>query len=258
MSRLEQSFKIFSKQGVKFLLLELVVVFLGVYLAFLFQSYSENQKLESEKEKIMIGLKNDLEYFRIFFPGLSANMKGTIKEWDELIENEKYRDFSSWRFIQPQYDYTVVEYALNVGAEVIDFDMNSDLSKLYTELEKLRQAEELITEIALTYKAVPANLERTAEVQLVHANNLLNLERLRNRAVDRVGIMDRIAELSAQNLVRVNNEFSPKELKEIELLLISKRDIPDNEQEKQFYFRALKEYFPHFTDEEIKKVLAIE
>lgn len=258
MSRLEQSFKIFSKQGVKFLLLELVVVFLGVYLAFLFQSYSEDKKLEIEKEKIMIGLKDDLEYFRVFFPGLSSSMKNTISEWEELVENDTYRDFSSWRFIQPQYDYTVIEYALNADAEVVDFDMNSDLSKLYTELEKLRQAEELITEIALNYKAVPPNLERTSEVQLVHANNLLNLKRLKNRAIDRVGIMDRIAELSTQNLVRVNEEFSDQERKEIELLLISKRDIPDNEQEKQFYFRALKKYFPHFTDEEIKEVLEIE
>ncbi len=258
MSRLEQSFKIFSKQGVKFLLLELVVVFLGVYLAFLFQSYSEDQKLETEKEKIMIGLKDDLEYFRVFFPGLSGSMKSTISEWEELIENDTYRDFSGWRFIQPQYDYTVVEYALNADAEVIDFDMNSDLSKLYTELEKLRQAEELITQIALNYKDVPSNLERTSEVQLVHASNLLNLKRLKARATDRVAIMDRIAELSALNLERVNDEFSDKERKEIELLLISKRDIPDNEQEKQFYFRALKNYFPHFTDEEIKGVLKIE
>jgi hypothetical protein len=258
MSRLEQSFKIFSKQGVKFLLLELVVVFLGVYLAFLFQSYSENQKLKSEKEKIMIGLKDDLEYFRIFFPGLSSGMKGNIAEWEDLIKRDTYRDFSSWRFIQPQYDYAVIEYALNADAEVIDFEMNSDLSKLYTELEKLRQAEELITEIALNYKAVPPNLERTPEVQLIHANNLLNLERLKNRAIDRVGIMDRISELSTQNLIRVNEEFSDQKRKEIELLLISKRDLPDNEQEKQFYFRVLKRAFPDLSDEEIKEVLKID
>ena len=70
--------------------------------------------------------------------------------------------------------------------------------------------------------------------------------------------MDRIAELSALNLERVNDEFSDKERKEIELLLISKREIPDTQQEKQYYFRALKNYFPHFTDEEIKEVLKIE
>ena len=258
MARLQKSFKIFSTEGIKFLLLELVIVFLGVYLAFLFQNYSENQKLKSEKEKIMIGLKDDLEYFRIFFPGLSSGMKGTIAEWEDLIENDTYRDFSSWRFIQPQYDYTVIEYALNADAEVVDFDMNSNLSKLYTELEKLRQAEELITEIALNYKAIPPNLERTPEVQIIHANNLLNLKRLKNRAIDRVRIMDRIAELSAQNLISVNDQFSDKKRKEIELLLISKRDLPENEQEKQFYLRVLKQAFPHLTDDEIKKVLQIE
>ena len=36
----------------KWLALELLVVFIGVYLAFLFQSYAENIKLEKEKEKV--------------------------------------------------------------------------------------------------------------------------------------------------------------------------------------------------------------
>ncbi len=72
MSRLEKSFRIFSKQGVKFLMLEFLIVFLGVYLAFLFQSYSEQKRIDAEKQKIMIGLKEDLEYFRIYFPDFAG------------------------------------------------------------------------------------------------------------------------------------------------------------------------------------------
>ena len=258
MSRLEQSFKIFSKQGVKFLLLELVVVFLGVYLAFLFQNYSENQKLESEKEKIMIGLKEDLEYFRIFFPGFSSGMGTNITEWNQLLNEGKYQDFSGWRFIQPQYDYAVVEYALNADAGIIDFEMNSSLSKLYTELEKLRQAEELITTIALNYNAVPSDVERTPEIQLVHQNNLLNLKRLKSRAEDRVGIMQRVAQLSEESLALINKEFSDKELNEIELRLINKAVVSESEQEKKYYLNVLKRYFPKLSEEEIKGALGLE
>ena len=36
----------------KWLILELLIVFVGVYLAFLFQSYSEQAKIESEKRKV--------------------------------------------------------------------------------------------------------------------------------------------------------------------------------------------------------------
>ncbi len=258
MSRLEHSFKLFSKNGMKFLLLELIIVFLGVYLAFLFQNYSENQKLKTEKEKIMIGLKEDLEYFRIFFPGFISSMNNDIEGWNQLIADDSYEDFSDWRFIQPQYDYTVVEYALDADAEVIDFEMNSSLSKLYTELEKLRQAEELITITAQNYKAVPPNESRTTEIQILHANNLLNQRRLANRAQDRVGIMQRVATLSEENLKQINAEFSDSELKEIELLLIGKRasDIPPNQTE--FYIQVLKQFFPNLTEEEIRDALSSE
>lgn len=135
MSRLEKAFKIFTKQGVKFLLLELVVVFLGVYLAFLFQSYSEQRKIDAETQKVLIGLKEDLEYFRIYFPDYAGSSQ--VEEWRELLINEKYSNFSTWRFIQPQYDYIAIEYALDSDADVINYELNSSIAEIYQELKKL-------------------------------------------------------------------------------------------------------------------------
>jgi hypothetical protein len=109
MSRLQKAFTAMSGRTVRFFLLEFLIVFLGVYLAFLFQEYGEDRDLAVEREKILVGLKEDLEYFRIFFPTFAASMEGSIREWEGLIEQGSYRDFSSWRFIQPQYDYTGVE-----------------------------------------------------------------------------------------------------------------------------------------------------
>ena len=69
-------------------------------------------------------------------------------------------------------------------AEIIDFETYAPLSQLYLELEKLRQAEELITMIAMEYRPVPEDLEDLPEAQLAHADNLKNLERLRDRGVE--------------------------------------------------------------------------
>jgi len=252
MTRLETSFNIFSKQGAKFLILELIIVFLGVYLAFLFQSYNENQKVASEKDKVMVGLKEDLEYFRVFFPGFISTTENHIAEWDGLIAEGKYIDFSSWRFIQPQYDYKVVEYALNADAEVIDFELNSALAQLYLELEKLQQAEALITETASRYRAIPADAERTTQIQLEHQNNLLNLKRMRNRTQDRVNIMKRVVSLATENLDTINATFSMQKRKEIELLLIERRLASISDQEKAFFMKVLQQYFPHLSEEEIR------
>lgn len=253
MGRLEWSYQFFSKDGLKFLMLELVIVFLGVYGAFLLQSYSENQKLRSERDKILIGLKEDLEYFRIFFPQFSEDMQQRADEWEDLLANDQYFDYSEWRFIQPQYDYTVVEYALNADADVIDFELNSSLSQLYIELEKLRQAEELITQAGLSYKRVPDTEDPSPEILMAQLNNLQNLKRLKDRALDRVAIMNRIARLSEMNLETINAEFTARELKEIELLLIEKyMDSIASEQEREYLIRQVLIYFPEITEEEVR------
>ncbi|NVJ47731.1 MAG: hypothetical protein HWE07_11410, partial [Cytophagia bacterium] len=41
----------------KWIIVELFVVFVGVYMAFLFQQYAEDQKLRQEKDKVLMSLK---------------------------------------------------------------------------------------------------------------------------------------------------------------------------------------------------------
>ncbi|XWN37540.1 MAG: hypothetical protein ROO71_01180 [Balneola sp.] len=253
MTRLEKSFKIFSKQGVKFLLLELVVVFLGVYLAFLFQSYSEDQKLEIEKEKIMIGLKEDFEYFRIFFPDYAGQPQ--VQIWREMLQKGNYIDFSSWRFIQPQHDYIAIEYALDADAEVIDFETNSSIANIYQELKKLEHVEIILNDLALKYQKIPEINSDDIRIKIAHENNLLNFKRFTERYADRAGIMIRIAELCGKQLPIINNNFGKEKLAEIELLLISKNITVNDDQEVQFYVNILKQFFPNLSEEEITKAL---
>ncbi len=254
MSRLEWSFKFFSKKGVRFLLMELVIVFIGVYGAFLFQNYSEQRKIDAEKEKVMIGVKEDLEYFRIFFPDFAGVEQ--VKEWREKITEDKYIDFSGWRFIQPQYDYIAVEYALASDANVIDFEMNSAIAEIYQELKKLEHVELLLTDLAMKYEEVPEGNRDNLIVKMAHQKNFLNFKRFTERYADRASIMQRIAEMSDKHLPMINKEFSKEKLKQIELLLIQKNVTAKNEQEINFYVNVLKEFFPNLNDAELRTVLS--
>ena len=69
----------------KWLLLELLIVFVGVYLAFLFQSYAEQAKIDKEKEKVLVSLKLELEEFRTSFPRFAEYQEGMVNEWDSLF-----------------------------------------------------------------------------------------------------------------------------------------------------------------------------
>jgi hypothetical protein len=107
----------------------------------------------------------------------------------------------------------------------------------------------------MRYRAVPAELERTPEVQLVHAGNLKNLERLRDRARDRVNIMRRIAGLAEFNLETVNAAFTSERLREIELMLIYNTAQNAGEQERALLLDLTRKHFPHLSEVELREAV---
>ena len=117
------------------------MVFVGVYMAFLFQQYAENQKLDKEKEKVLMSLKAELDDFRSNFPRYAKYQDGINKEWDSLFSVQEIGDFYSWRYLEPQYNYKVVEYALNQQAtDIINFELYYELSQLHSYLKRLEHA----------------------------------------------------------------------------------------------------------------------
>jgi len=71
-SRLDRMLAVFRRDRAKVVIIELVIVFLGVYGAFALQDYSQQRAGDAEREKVLVGVKEDLEYFRIFFPTFTA------------------------------------------------------------------------------------------------------------------------------------------------------------------------------------------
>ncbi len=257
MSRLEWSFKVFSKKGLKFLFLEFIIVFAGVYLAFLFQNYSANLKVNTEQEKVLIGLKQNLEYFRLLFPGYAANAENLVQNWHEQQLNGNYANYHTWRFIQPQYDYSALEYALNSEADVINFEMHSAISEVYQELKKLQHTEEIITELAMLYQPVPSELQSSQQGKLIEANNLHVFKKFIDRSTDRHNILKRIAETSSNVLPEINRQFSAEELKTIELELIKNQINVSQGSQLDQYIPFLMNYFPNLEEDELRALFEV-
>lgn len=250
MSRLQRLGVTLRGDRVQLLVIELLVVFLGVYGAFALQDYSERRKLDAERRKVLVGVKEDLEYFRIFFPGFTA--RDLIVERAQLVAEGRYRDYSDWRFLQPQYDYTALEYALDAGVGVVDYELNSGLAGIYQELQKLRHAEELMTRLAMAYRPIPPNAPPEPEIQLAHEANLNGFALLNQRAEDRAEIMDRVARLSAEVLEDVDRRFAPGTLRQVELELIRERLDGMPEGQRETYVQLISDAFPHLAIEDIE------
>ncbi len=245
-------FKIGDK--VKWLSLELLIVFIGVYLAFLFQSYSEDSKISKEKEKVLVSLKLELENFRTSFPRFGNYQKGKNKEWDSLFDAGETAQYYSWRYLEPQYNFRVIEYALNQnGTDIVDFGLYEKLSNLYGRIKQLEHAERLMTDYAGKHKLAPSQLkESDKERALIEAENRFNFYKFKGFARDRASSMMDIADMSESILKDLNQNLGLKKKREVEIEMM--RKYFEAGYDREFIWTLCEEYFPEYSQSEFDAI----
>lgn len=233
-------------------LVDLLVVIIGVYTAFLIQSYAEEQRVGQEKERIYSALKNEMENFRIFLPGRSSFTANKTEEWLKVYRSGEYSDFSNWIFIEPQYTYQIIEYAMEIeDNEIIDFQLYNTLQKLYVEIKKLEHAERLIMETSLKYRAASLQMgsqEYTTRIQ----DNMENFKMFIRFSESRAGTLMQVAKWSEEALKIINERIDPIKRKELEKALIESQIKSLGPKERAV--GAVMQYFPDFTEEELGKI----
>ena len=101
--------KIFSANNkLLWVLVDLFIVIIGVYCAFLMQNYAEQSKNAKEQDKVLTALKYELEFFRYRMFETSLGMQGKLRGLKEIQAKGSYDYFSDYRFIEPQYDYCLL------------------------------------------------------------------------------------------------------------------------------------------------------
>lgn len=247
---LRKLFKVPDK--IKWLTLELLVVFVGVYLAFLFQSYSENQKIDQEKNKVLVSLKKELEQFRMDFPGNAAYQKSVLKDWDSLIKINQQPDYYNWRYLEPQYNFKVIEYAINTeGTDILDFELYEGLLNLYGDITKVQNAEAVMTDFAGRHNSIPNEVIENQAIKLLKAQNRFNFSKFRTGARDRTGALERVAKTSSGLVEKINEELGPEKTEEVDLELL--RYYFDAGVDRAYILETFSQYFPAYTTEFIEE-----
>lgn len=212
---LRRLFKVGDK--IRWLALELLVVFIGVYLAFLFQSYNEQRKNEREREKVLVSLKKEVEKFRISSPLNSTGQRNQLSKWKLAFSKGEVIRFDTWRFLEPQYNFQVIEYAINLqGIEIIEFELYEAISELYREIKQLEHAERRMTNMSDRYSPVPKDLSETSETyQLLTSQNLFHFQKFIGAATDRVNNLDEVAARARKIVAMINQRLSFEKQQEI-------------------------------------------
>ena len=247
--------KLFSSKN-KFLwvLIDLLIVIIGVYSAFLIQQYSENVKSDKERDRIITALKYEIEVFRYQMTERSSYLVDYHEEMNAVLAEQKYRDFSNYRFIEPQYDYQTLQYAINhQNQEVIDFELFNLLQSLLVEIRKIEHAERLLTEVAGKYRRIPPSLPDKSEANMMlRSQNMDHFKRFVIFAGDRAEFAARILDASVKCLKEVDDQLGLEAAKKIEEELI-RRQAPAIESEEVAVQMGLL-FFPKFTEEELRAI----
>lgn len=228
-------------------IVDLLVVIIGVYIAFLIQSSAADRKDAKEKTKVLMALKFELETFRIQFPGFADYMTNYYEE----VKDDELTDFSGWRYNEPQYAYQIIEYGMNLENEdVINFQLYDKLQKLYVQIKQLEHIERQITEISGKHKKFIPELPMTHELNLVRkADNASHFERFLMFVRSRAFSLNWLASSTNDALTLINDQLGPELTKEIEREIISQnlRYISTEED----VIQMVANLFPSFTEKEI-------
>lgn len=177
--------------------IDLVIVITGVSVAFLLNNFNERKKEAAEKQKVLTSLERELVGIKELFISMADYQKTKVKTWDSLLALQEIDDFYNYRYLQPQYNFSIVEYALETrNSNVVDFELHEKLLKLYQAIRMLEQSEIHMTDLALQYQAsIPSSLNS------VTPQNLFLFDRFRVFAKDR--------ELSLRNVHGLATEILP-------------------------------------------------
>lgn len=240
-----------SENKFAWVLIDLLIVIIGVYCAFLIQNYAENEKNLKERDRIITAMKYEMEAFRFQMSQISLGMRREVRVFNSYLSQQTYPNFSDARFIEPQYEYQSIEYALKLqNSAIIDFELYLKLQNIFVEIKKIEHVERLLTETSRRYQTIPASIPSSSiEYKLVKAENLDNFVRYEILTRDRGQVSARLAMASTDALTIINERLGPERAKEIEKeLILGYAPNFDNEEEA---IQIGLQYFPHFSKEEM-------
>lgn len=243
-----------SKNKLVWVLIDLLIVIIGVYCAFLIQSYAQRTRDVKDQTRVLSALKYELEAFRFIMARNARSAQVRYEQLQVIQANGSYSNFSDYRFIEPQYDYQAMEYALGLqNTAIVDFELSEALQNLWVRIKRVEHVERMLTETAANYRSLPAGMKPTSEAyQLIWAENRDHFNRFVIFIQDRGSISQLVSVASVDALAIINGRLGAEKTRELEREIILKniRLVTDSEDEA---VQVGKVYYEHIPEEEIRE-----
>ena len=172
MSRIKQKFSSLSFTS---LFVEMVIVFMGVYLAFLLSNYQENRKVERESARVVALMQVGLDHYEGLFEGFAQLHETENAAFRDELNNGRIPEF--WNrsyFPAPQYPIDVINFVLTKESyKVFAIDVYLPLTRFSNAMQRVMYVEEKLVTLGERYEPLPdqndPQYERVAKQQRILA-----------------------------------------------------------------------------------------
>ena len=174
------------------LLAELVIVFLGVYLAFSLSSQQEVRRYGAQQEKVIALLDLGFERYQSLFSGFAQRHENRNPVFKATLEENEVPYFGGEYFTAPQYPIDAITFLLtDKSYELFDNGLYVPLTSYLNAIKRLMYVEEKLVELSETYQPLPSSshpdYERLHRVEYHKAQRFYNYLELRRNISEELG-----------------------------------------------------------------------
>ncbi len=132
--------------------IELAIVFLGVYLAFVFSQSQETRRLEAKRQTVIELLANQVTRYQQLFAGFTLYHDGLNEEVLLELRSGQVPDFGDVIYVAPQYPSDAIDYVLtNQSLDVFDLELYVPLASFAHRIQQLMTVEAELTALGNRY-----------------------------------------------------------------------------------------------------------
>lgn len=155
------------------LVLDLVIVFIGVTLAFVFTNFQEQQKIDEETDQMLMLLSGGIERYERTFASFVEYHENRNAEFLEKLQNNELPSIFETYYTQPQYPIDVISFLLtNRSYQLFKPDVYLALTEFSSSLQRIMYIEEKLVELSEKYKPLPEKSDRNYELAFNEQFNL--------------------------------------------------------------------------------------
>ncbi|MEZ5977415.1 MAG: hypothetical protein R3F34_04265 [Planctomycetota bacterium] len=166
----------------RYFFVELVVVFIGVYAAFLLDAYRTDRAESAERDRVVGLVRVGVRELGGLFENIAAWHEGYDADYAAQLEAGACPDVGDFLYVQPQYPVDVIKFVLaRESYGTLPLEMYVPLTEFSGGVERMMYTEEKLVDLAERWVPIDEVAESERARRMLDARRFLRYLQVRGR-----------------------------------------------------------------------------